>query len=185
MAEKSNTRRRFTIRTAFFLTLCVAGVLAGYRIGHRQGYNGGFEKRLSEQPTTKVYDLSDYWYAYDPTTRTSKRVSPNHPEAYVDYDTFIELITTTIHPATWDFVGGPGSIAPGPNESHLVVHQQPYVHEDIAKLFESLQGKDMEAVADLAAAARPAEPQNPLGLGTGQFPLGADATATEPPIEPE
>ncbi len=31
-----------------------------------------------------------------------------------DFDSLIDLITSTIHPTTWDTVGGPGSIAPFP-----------------------------------------------------------------------
>jgi hypothetical protein len=55
----------------------------------------------------------------------------SRPEEF-DYDTLIELITTTVHPESWDEVGGPGSISG--YRGALVLSQTVEVHEDIAQL---------------------------------------------------
>ena len=56
-----------------------------------------------------------------------------------DFDSLIELITTTIQPTTWDTVGGPGSIAPFETNLSLVVSQTQEVHEEIVDLLEQLR----------------------------------------------
>ncbi len=56
-----------------------------------------------------------------------------------DFDSLIELITTTVAPTTWDDVGGPGSIAPFATNLSLVVSQTQEVHEQIADLLEQLR----------------------------------------------
>ena len=43
--------------------------------------------------------------------------------ALADFDTLIELITSTIKPDTWDEVGGPGAIEPFPTNLSLVISQ--------------------------------------------------------------
>jgi general secretion pathway protein D len=56
-----------------------------------------------------------------------------------DFDTLIELITTTIAPQSWDEVGGPGSISGFETNLSLVVSQTQEVHEQIADLLEQLR----------------------------------------------
>lgn len=56
-----------------------------------------------------------------------------------DFDSLIELITTTIQPTSWDEVGGPGSIAPFETNLSLVVSQTQEVHEEIADLLDQLR----------------------------------------------
>ncbi|ADB16715.1 type II and III secretion system protein [Pirellula staleyi DSM 6068] len=56
-----------------------------------------------------------------------------------DFDTLIELITSTIAPTTWDEVGGPGSISGFDVNLSLVVSQTQEVHEQIADLLEQLR----------------------------------------------
>lgn len=56
-----------------------------------------------------------------------------------DFDSIIELITSTIQPTTWDEVGGPGSIAPFETNLSLVVSQTQDVHEEIVDLLEQLR----------------------------------------------
>jgi general secretion pathway protein D len=56
-----------------------------------------------------------------------------------DFDTLIELITTTIAPQSWDDVGGPGSISGFDTNLSLVVSQTQEVHEQIADLLEQLR----------------------------------------------
>lgn len=54
-----------------------------------------------------------------------------------DFDSLIELITSTIAPTTWDDVGGPGSLTP--HNLSLVISQTQEVHEEIADLLEQLR----------------------------------------------
>lgn len=59
--------------------------------------------------------------------------------AQADFDSLIELITTTVKPQTWDSVGGQGSIAPFETNLSLVVSQTQEVHEELADLLEQLR----------------------------------------------
>ena len=56
-----------------------------------------------------------------------------------DFDSLIDLITTTVRPQTWDSVGGPGTIAPFETNLSLVVSQTQDVHEEIVDLLEQLR----------------------------------------------
>ncbi len=56
-----------------------------------------------------------------------------------DFDTLIELITTTVAPETWEEVGGTGSIAGFPTNLSLVVAQTQEVHEKIVDLLAQLR----------------------------------------------
>ncbi len=56
-----------------------------------------------------------------------------------DFDSLIELITSTVKPQTWDLVGGPGSIAAFETNLSMVVSQTQDVHEEIVDLLEQLR----------------------------------------------
>jgi general secretion pathway protein D len=56
-----------------------------------------------------------------------------------DFESLIELITSTIAPTTWDDVGGPGSIQQFQGNLSLVISQTQEVHEEIADLLEQLR----------------------------------------------
>jgi hypothetical protein len=72
-----------------------------------------------------------------------------------DFDSLIDLITTTIQPTTWDAVGGPGTIYPFENKLSLVFSQTEEVHEEVANLLETLRNTKASA-AGTAPAPRPA-----------------------------
>lgn len=59
--------------------------------------------------------------------------------ALADFDTLIDLITTTIAPDSWDEVGGPGAVESFPTNLSLVVSQTQDVHEQIEDLLEQLR----------------------------------------------
>ncbi len=59
--------------------------------------------------------------------------------AMADFDTLIDLITSTIAPDTWDEVGGAGAIEPFPTNLSLVISQTQDVHEQIADLLDQLR----------------------------------------------
>jgi len=56
-----------------------------------------------------------------------------------DFDSLIELITSTIAPQSWDEVGGRGSVQPFETNLSLVISQTQQVHEQIADLLEQLR----------------------------------------------
>ena len=82
----------------------------------------------------------------DTAARVAQLPAPSTPrpkaaaiDTQKDYDTLIEAITTTVKPASWDEVGGPGSIVPVPVSSSLVVSQTREVHDEILELLRSLR----------------------------------------------
>ncbi len=56
-----------------------------------------------------------------------------------DFDTLTDLITSTIHPTSWDEVGGPGTIQEFPTNLSLVISQTQEVHEQIRDLLAQLR----------------------------------------------
>jgi general secretion pathway protein D len=74
---------------------------------------------------------------------------PNQPASYgpgglgggaqPDFESLIELITSTIAPTTWAEVGGPGSIQEFKGNLSLVISQTQEVHEEIADLLDQLR----------------------------------------------
>ena len=103
--------------------------------------------------TTKVYPVRDL-VAY----RTSQAGKLGYDE---DYDSLIELITTTIQPDSWDEVGGPGSISGFENASSLVISQTDEVHRAIEPLLVKLrqvkgfQGIPSEALPGTVVEKKP------------------------------
>ena len=59
--------------------------------------------------------------------------------AQADFESLIELITTTIAPDSWDEVGGPGAIQEFEGNLSLVVSQTQDVHDQIADLLDQLR----------------------------------------------
>ncbi|HEX3725099.1 MAG TPA: hypothetical protein VHV08_02605, partial [Pirellulales bacterium] len=70
--------------------------------------------------------------------------------AQPDFDTLVDLITTTVKPQTWDEVGGPGSISRFPNNLSLVISQTQDVHEEIVDLLEQLRrNQDLQVTIEV------------------------------------
>jgi general secretion pathway protein D len=59
--------------------------------------------------------------------------------AQADFDSLIDLITSTVHPTSWEEAGGNGSIAPFETNLSLVISQTQEIHEEIADLLEQLR----------------------------------------------
>jgi len=93
--------------------------------------------------TTKIYPVRDL-VAY--------RFADSGKHRYdEDYDSLIDLITTTIAPQSWDTVGGPGSISSFGNASSLVVSQSDEVHRAIEPLLVKLrQVKGLQGIPSVA-----------------------------------
>ena len=120
--ESTPTRRRFrfTIGTLLLFTLCVGGLLGGFRAGYLWGFSRGAAEQAAERPFPKVYATADL----------------DLPDGV---DGLIELITTSIEPTSWDMVGGPGSACPYENPMVLIVCQTPTIHDHIAELLRQLR----------------------------------------------
>jgi len=56
-----------------------------------------------------------------------------------DFESIIELVTSTVAPTTWDAVGGSGNIKEFTNNLTLVISQTQEVHEQIVDLLEQLR----------------------------------------------
>lgn len=61
------------------------------------------------------------------------------PHLNPDFEALVNLVTTTIHPDSWESVGGQGSISCSENTLSLVVTQRPEIHERLAEIFEQLR----------------------------------------------
>ena len=60
-------------------------------------------------------------------------------EGEADFDSLIDLLTSTVRPTTWDSVGGPGSISPFENGLSIVVSQTQEVQEEIKETLEQIR----------------------------------------------
>jgi hypothetical protein len=106
------------------MVLCFAGLFGGYRIGFDRGYAAGDLKHASEELYNRVYEVGDLVTLPDGTT---------------DYDSLLELLTSTIAPESWDDIGGPGSVKEFKMHQSLVILQRGDLHREIDKLFEQLR----------------------------------------------
>lgn len=71
-------------------------------------------------------------------------------KATPDYDSLIEVITSTVRPQSWDEVGGPGSVSEMVAAKSIVVSQTREVHHEILELLRALRaakqvGESVEA----------------------------------------
>ena len=99
------------------------------------------EKKIEEEAgteacmSTKVYPVDDLIARHVPGSAEEDQ------DESADFDSMIEMITSTVDPATWGDAGGPGSIAPittGGVES-LTVLQTHHTHRKIAALLQELR----------------------------------------------
>jgi uncharacterized protein YfaS (alpha-2-macroglobulin family)/TolA-binding protein len=106
---------------------------------------------------TVVYPVGDLVAAYrDASGQTSR-----------DFDSLIELITTTIQPTTWDEVGGPGSIDVFENGQALVLTQTGEVHNQLAAFLATLRRAGGGQPADGQVRVRERQPREVGGMGMG------------------
>lgn len=104
---------------------------------------------------TRVYPVRDL-VVYSFTSAGGKK--------YVeDYESLMDLITTTISPHSWEEVGGPGTIDDFENAGILVISQTGDVHDEIEPLLvklrqvKSYQGIPSPALSSSTTAAKPAK----------------------------
>lgn len=120
---------------------------------------------------TKIYDVADLVVCRD-----------EHGVLWDDYDTLIDVISRTIKPTSWDFVGGPGSIAGASlgKAKVLVVAQTREVQEEVVALL-----ADIREVAknnpDATTPTHHKEPPKTLSVGRG----GSSGAHGEMPKSPQ
>jgi hypothetical protein len=96
-----------------------------------------------------------------------------------DFESLVDLVTSTIAPPSWEGVGGPGSIAPLEEALVLVISQTDERHREIVQLLtdlrrlppaKALPPPAAKPVKIEAASPKPAEPKpraKPAGCGAG------------------
>ncbi len=105
----------------------------------------------------KVYNVPDLAVPFpDPDMTLSPKgewgARPPRQDVAPDFDTIIELITSTIAPHSWEKVGGPGAVEAFPTNLSLVVSQTEQVHEEIVGLLEQLRRlRDVQVTLGLKA----------------------------------
>lgn len=134
------------------------GLPAALREAHRSlGYGGIVQPAaLSPSPLTISNDMTQPGstnssvlaqtgaYGMMPQGTSRPTQLPGSPgaaggAALADFDTLIELITSTVEPDSWDTLGGPGAIESFPTNLSLVISQTQDVHDQIADLLEQLR----------------------------------------------
>ena len=92
---------------------------------------------------TRVYNVRDLVVQFD---AGAESILDDPQSEAVDFESLIELITTTVAPDTWDEVGGPGAIDGYHNglSCALVISQTDLVHDEIDKLLVDLREVERE-----------------------------------------
>lgn len=143
---------RISLRSMFFLILCLAGTFAGYRAGHRSGYHDG------SQLIRVMYPVADLVLPLEPVAPRAATVggpaplqavsakSPAPPFAPIglrsgsaDFESLIDLMTVHIQPETWEQNGGKAFMRPVEAHLSLVVLQSGANHARIEELFALLR----------------------------------------------
>ena len=101
-----------------------------------------------------------------------------------DFDTLIDLITSTVRPQTWSEMGGPGTITGFDTNLSLVISQTQAVHEEIADLLVQLrQLQDLQVTIEVRSSAYSTNSTERIGVDF-QFniPVNAPAVPSPPPV---
>jgi hypothetical protein len=116
------------------------------------------------QMETKIYPIGDLVL---PPNASGQ--SPDDQQA--DFDSLIDLLSTTVKPQAWDSVGGAGSISPYENGSALaiVVNQTQEVHEEIEDVLAKLRKIKPEG----SGKAIPSKPRASVKGASAPGPNGA------------
>lgn len=134
---------QFSIQTLLFLTLCVCGLLAGYRAGHAAGYRSGLEQgrwQLEQwKEVTRTYYVGDLVSYSAASMETDAGARRSTAEAVVNFEPLIKLLKMTIPRDSWDDVGGPGSIQEFELSLSIAVNQTVEDHQKIDDFLEWLR----------------------------------------------
>ena len=132
----------------------MAGALAQAHAALGYGPGGWASNRNQQQAPLVIAENSGDQNVASPLALgqlTSASPMPNMPNAPqpgvggmggasgADFDTLINLITSTVAPDTWDDVGGPGAIESFDGNLSLVIINTQEVHEQVVDLLEQLR----------------------------------------------
>lgn len=132
----------------------MAGALAQAHAALGYGPGGWASNRNHQQAPLAIAENSDNQNVASPlalgqlTSASPLPNIPNAPQSGVggmggasgaDFDTLINLITSTVAPDTWDDVGGPGAIESFDGNLSLVISNTQEVHEQVVDLLEQLR----------------------------------------------
>jgi hypothetical protein len=123
---------------------------------------------VESQLDMRTYPVLDLVYSRSSTSK-----------AFVgaDYDSLIEIITTTIKPDSWDDVGGPGAIDALGNAGSLVVSQTQAIHRQIERLLSSLRrAKAMQGISSLPVPAVVSRQLEPIEIHSAPHSTSAETT---------
>tara|TARA_R110002111_G_scaffold177166_1_gene243184 strand:+ start:2579 stop:4867 length:2289 start_codon:yes stop_codon:yes gene_type:complete len=87
--------------------------------------------------TYPVADLAIPIPLAGPVPDDEKAPSANSPA--IDFDSLIEIIQSSVHPRSWDVVGGTASIRPHESTLSLVIRQSLLAHQEIENLLAQLR----------------------------------------------
>ena len=127
-------------------------------------------ERAAQLLETKVYDVADL-VSQDAAEMADPNGGAPPGEAFhgpADFDSLIDVITSSVATSDWNGSGGPGSIVPleAPRLRVLVVSQSQRVHEQIAALLADLRAVRDGGPAEGNAAAAPGAVPAPPAPGT-------------------
>jgi hypothetical protein len=100
------------------------------------------KEKADEILTTKVYFVGDLFAAAQPRRQ--------------NWGPLMQMITSTVQPASWEDSGGPGSIQPFTTGEALVISQKQAVHGELDELFVKLRAEMKEH--ETTAQSRTKEP---------------------------
>lgn len=122
---------------------------------------------------TRVYDVGELV-----TVRNTEG------KLWRDFDSMIDLLTTTVDEESWDQVGGPGSIAPFEfrGAAVLVVCQTPRIQQKVARLVADLN-KIAEQFDNGVYPTR--DPKPPPTYSGGMAASGGEGKAQTPSAQPD
>jgi hypothetical protein len=97
-----------------------------------------------------VVPINDYPLPSPNEATPDAPAAPKRAKTRTDEQRLIQLLVSTIEPATWSEAGGPGTIDYFPLGMALVINQTPDVHEQVADLLAALRRlQDLQVATEL------------------------------------
>jgi hypothetical protein len=122
------------------------------------------------QLSTKAYAVADLVVPFPGLAVSPDRAENNEEsvQSHADFNPLIDLITSTVAPASWQKVGGCGTITAVEGNLSLVVSQTAEVHKEIAELLEQLRRThDLQITFDVKTVRVPEEMLQRIGVDLG------------------
>ena len=104
---------------------CLAAFYGSYRLSFDRGYAAGQPKWPQQEVVSIAYDISD--------------LLESDLNGQLDFDSWIDALTTSLEAASWHDTGGPGTIVADQTNKSIVVNQAPEVHEKIRGVLKSVR----------------------------------------------